>query len=144
MENKKFELTKLNLGGKMENKKVKLCSGNLEAVSIMQNMVYINISTYRNLKNKDFNDKLIRDNFELICDNYIRLRMTPFINYYRGELCEKINKYKIQSNINVGYNLIIDLEKDYHDCVKMSVNVDGRESEPVLINIFNVKFEAGY
>ena len=128
----------------MENKKVKLCSGNLEAVSIMQNMVYINISTYRNLKNKDFNDKLIRDNFELICDNYIRLRMTPFINYYRGGLCEKINKYKIQSNINVGYNLIIDLEKDYHDCVKMSVNVDGRESDPVSINIFNVKFEEGY
>ena len=110
----------------------------------MQHIVWINISTYHSLQNKDFNDKLIRDNFELICDNYIRLRMPPFIDCCRGELYGKINKYKIQSNINVGYNLIIDLEKDYHDCVKMSVKVDGKESEPVSINIFNVKFEEGY
>jgi len=143
MENKKFEIERRNI---MENKKFKLNKENLDVVSLMQHMVYINISAYREMKHKNFNDEIVQKDFELLCDRYIRLHESYSIHEwqccYSDLTLPKMNKYVIQPDLTMAvYHLIIDLEKDYNNCSKVGIQVFDRMEEPVSINIFNVQFE---
>ena len=133
----------------MENKKFKLNKENLDVVSLMQHIVFINISSFDMMKVKDFSDKEVQKQFELLCESYIRLHESFSIYkrecLYNEMLSPLTNKYIIQPDKRlVAYHLIIDLEKEYNNCAKIGIQTSDRMIEPVPINIFNIKFEAGY
>lgn len=130
----------------MENKKFKLCSENLDVVALMQQMVYINLEVYKTMKNKDFTDEVVRNEFELRCEKYLRLHesfgIKEWICYFSDlKHSLKINKYIVQGRLTTSaFHLIINLEKDYKECAKVGLQVFDTWYEPVTINIFNVEF----
>jgi len=129
----------------MENKKFKLTKNNLNIIQLIQHIVYINKSVYIQMRGEKFNnDDSLRNNFELICDNYIRLN-NPQSYIWSSELSNEINKYILMGNIIAPekHILIINLERDYNNCLKIGLQFSGRLIEPVPINIFNVQFEVG-
>ncbi len=125
-----------------ENKKFKLTSENLDLLHLIQQIVYINWETYQYMKNKDLNDVNIQDEFDLICDSYLRLHSSyKMMNNWTGLFDSSTNKeYLIIKNDYENYILRIDLEKSLCDCCKLGMRFVNRIVEPVLINIFNIEF----
>jgi len=133
-----------------ENKKFKLTKENIYIVYLIQQMVFININIYRDMKEMDFNNELIQREFDMRCTTYLNLHESHRSNDWRSCYLDSdytgileqpfMNKYIIES-FDIMYYLIIDLKKDYHNCTKIGIKANDRIFEPVPINIFNVQFE---
>jgi len=135
----------------MENKKFKLTKENLYIIYLIQQIVFINISTYKHMKDKNFNDELVQHEFELLCNSYLDLHESYASNkwidwnscYLDMDVLEQpfMNKYMIKSH-DIIYYILIDLKKDYYNCVRIVIQANDRLFEPVPINIFNIQFES--
>jgi hypothetical protein len=129
----------------MNIKKFKLTNDNLDAIHLMQHMVFINISTYKNMNYMDFNDELVRNTFEVLCDKYIRLHESFSIKEWRclyNEISDSmINKYIIPLD-QIVYHLIIEINKSYNDCSRVGIEFSNGSIQPVSIDIFNVQFQS--
>jgi hypothetical protein len=128
----------------IEDKKFKLTKGNLNLLHLIQHAILIAKSTYESMKNhQDFENQDVRHNFELICENYIKIHCTFAEMYARG--CSLIEPKKMQwlillNQIDHPIELVIDLEKSHYDCCSMSQTFNGHQFGPVTINFFNVEF----
>lgn len=130
----------------MNIKKFKLTKENLDVVNLMQHMVFINISEYENTKHVDYNDELVQNEFEVLCENYIKMHesfsMRDWKCYYSDIPDPMINKYIIiYPTKELAYHLIIEINKSYHDCSKVGIQFPDRVIQPVPINIFNINFD---
>lgn len=128
----------------IEDKKFKLTKRNLDIIQLIQHIVYINISTYKNMCDRDWNESSVIHEHELICDSYLKLHSSHSVmnlwdsgmesfkvrTYLIGEFSEPDNRYILR----------IELDKSYHDCCKLGRFISGRVIEPVSINIFNIEF----
>lgn len=129
----------------MNPKKFKLNKENLDLVNMIQHIVFINIKNYQNMKQLNFNNHLIRNEFELSCDNYLQLHesfsMRDWRCYYDETQDPMIKKYIIYPNKELAYHLIIEINKSYHDCSKLGIQFSDRIIQPVPIDVFNIQFE---
>jgi len=128
----------------MENKKFILSKENLDSIHFIQHIAYINITNYENFKDKDFTDVKIQQEFQLLCDSYLRLHDNQSI--HKWLCCDTddplMNKYIIQpSEKHFAYHLLIDLRKPYNECCLIGIQRENQVSQSVPINIFNVSFE---
>lgn len=129
----------------MNSKKFKLTKENLDAIHLMQHIVFINIKTYQDTKYMDYNDEMVRNAFEILCEKYIQLHesfsMRDWKCLYSDIQDPMINKYIIYLNDNITYHLIININKSYNDCSKVGIQFSDRIIQPVSINIFNIQFD---
>lgn len=128
----------------MENKKFKLTKESLDLVSLIQQMVFINISSYKSINDGNFYDDNVRNNFNNICNNYLLLHQSLSLNNWINndyELKEKINKYSIQMNENITYHIMIDLTKEFNNSLKLSIQMGNNISDFIITNIFNIHYE---
>jgi len=108
--------------------KVKLNFMNLDALHLLQDMVYINIVT----------PKEDLENHDLICDSYISLRHV-FLNWKIIRREGMLREYLIESD-KVKYSIVIDLNKDFHNCSQVSLHTENRVFNQCSINVFNIEF----
>lgn len=128
----------------IEDKKFKLTKNNLDFMNLIQHIVFINISTYKNMSEQDWNDSKVIHTHQVICDSYLKLHCSySTMNLWDSGLESfKVRTYLIGENSDPDnrYILRIELDKPFHSCCQLGRMLNGNCIEPVSINVFNIEF----